>query len=322
MALTIRVAMLNADTPVPNVLADRGSYGAMFHRLLSAAARRVSSPALPVTIEAADFDVVHGEYPASPADWDALVISGSIVASYDNEPWIYRLDQYLQDVYRDHPHLRIFGSCFGHQIICQSLLREHGVRVEKDPKGLEVGVHEIQLTDAFAKALGGGKTGVESSKGPSIGGLDGLPTPDADTENTQPQLPDSLPKQTLRLQFVHSDHVKLPSTAEGQEEATGGLPPSWMSMGRSQHCAVQGVYQPGRVLTYQGHFEFDRFVNSETVKTFFAKWEPAAMQTALDAIDKDDDAEGAADMVVRFLLEGRQMAEQGDGGLLTPPLKT
>lgn len=318
MALTIRVAMLNADIPVPNVLADRGSYGAIFHRLLIAAAHRVSSPATPVTIEAAEFDVVHGEYPSSLVDWDALVISGSISASYDDEPWIHSLDQYLRDVHREHTHVRIFGSCFGHQIICQSLLREHGVRVEKDPKGYELGVHEIQLIDAFARALGG-KT-VESAKASPIG-PDRLPTPDLDAEDTQLQPPGLSPEQTLRLQFIHADHVRLPSP-EGEGEEAGSLPPSWISMGRSRHCAVQGVYQPGRVLTYQGHFEFDRFVNSETMKVFFAKRDPAVLQDALVAIDKDDDSEAAADIVVRFLLEGRQLAEQGDGGLLTPPLKT
>lgn len=294
MAPTIRIAMLNADTPVPNVLNTRGSYGAIFTNLLTAAARRLSRH---ITVEAADFDVVRGEYPSSPAGFDALLVTGSSASSYDDVPWTHRLDRYLRDVYRDHPHVRIFGSCFGHQIVCQSLLRENGARVEKDPKGWELGVHEIQLTDTFSKALGGkSKTEPISS--------DRLPTPDTEEDST--------PKQTLRLQFIHADHVKLEAPA---------LPPSWIPIGSSKHCTVQGVYQPGRVLTYQGHFEFDRFVNTETVKVFGAKWEPSALQAALDSMDKDDDSQAAADIVVRFLLEANGLAEKGDGGLLTPPLK-
>ena len=91
-------------------------------------------------------------------------------------------------------------------------------------------------------------------------------------------------------------------------------------MGSTDKCAVQGVYEPGRVLTLQGHFEFDRFINTETVKVFGAKWEPSFLRESLDAIDKDDDSKVASDMVLKFMLEGRRTMELGSGGLPTPPL--
>ncbi|ORY01818.1 class I glutamine amidotransferase-like protein [Clohesyomyces aquaticus] len=279
----IRIAMLNTDVPVPNVCSKLGSYGDIFHNLLSAAACRISAG---VHIESTNFDVVAGEYP-SIQDHDVLLITGSASSAYDDIEWIRRLDDYILDVYTHNPRVRIFGSCFGHQLVCQSLLRTHCVRVEKDPNGWELGVQEIQLTENFWKRLGSPPEGTTSP-------LD----------------------RKLRLQFVHADHVILPTP--------GLLPESWMTMGSTQHCAVQGVYQPGRVLTFQGHFEFDRFVNTETLRVFGAAWEPEKLKDALMAIDADDDSKLAAEIVVRFLTEkgeGRGDVPRGAGGLLTPPLE-
>ncbi|KAK7222614.1 hypothetical protein V2G26_010617 [Clonostachys chloroleuca] len=267
---TIRIAMLNADTPVPNVVAKRGSYGNIFHDLLVAAASRVAPH---ITIEAEDFDVVRGEYPRSPSDFDTLLVTGSASSSYDDIQWIHKLDAYLLDVYQNYPQVRLFGSCFGHQIICQSILSNYGAYVAKNPQGWEIGVHEIKVTPAYRKAC-----------------------------YDQP---------SLRLQFIHSDNVNIPSPE--------ALPSSWITMGSTDKCAIQGVYEPGRVLTYQGHFEFDRFINSETLKVFGAKWDAQILQSALDNTDLDDDSEVAANMVVKFMMEGRQAVE-GIGGLMTPPL--
>lgn len=301
---TIRIAMLNADTPVAAVRARSPTYGAIFHTLLAASAKRLTAGS--TEIISTDFDVVRGEYPSSPADFDALLITGSAASAYDQDEWCRRLDDYVMTVYRDFPQVKIFGSCFGHQMICQSLLREHGVCVEQDPNGWELGVHEIQLTAPFCKALGGKKDDFSEQA------CDRLPTPD-------PEFPASR-STSLRLQFIHHDHVKFPTPDHA-------LPSPWIVMGRTPHCAVQGVYKPGHILTYQGHFEFDRFVNTETVKVFGAKWDPAFLQGTLDAMDKDDDSEEAANMVVRFLLEGKSpVAGEGNlvpsnQGLVTPPLE-
>ena len=304
--MALRIAMLNCDSPVPNVVAQRApTYGAIFHSLLVAAAGRVS-PGL--RIDSVDFDTVRGEYPSSPADFDVLLITGSASSAYDKVDWALRLDDYVSSVYRDHPEVKIFGSCFGHQIICQSLLRNYGVFVEKDPNGWELGVQDIQLNDRFVDALGLVDSGSRLGLRPAP---EDLPTPDNE------DAPESSETRTgalsMRLQFIHSDHVNVPQDA---------LPPSWIPVGRSRHCAFQGVYQPSRILTYQGHFEFDRFVNSETVKVFGEKWDPAEVESALVATDQHDDSEPAADLVMSFFLEGKN-ATGGlrTGGLITPPLK-
>lgn len=271
--------MLNADIPVPNVCAQKApTYGRIFHQLLSAAAAQK----LPrIAIKSSDYDVMKEEYPISLAEFDAIIISGSANSAYDDLEWVRRLDDFISDVYQNDPRIKIFGSCFGHQIVCQSLLKDFGVRVGVDPNGWEIGVREITLHKHFLEVFG----------------------------RDHP-----LPEK-LRLQFVHHDHVVIPTP--------DSLPHSWMTLGSTQHCAVQGMYEPGRVLTYQGHFEFDKFINSETVKFFFPAWAPGVLKEAMEAIDADDDAIAAAEMVLKFILE-KGVDKDGatykvTGGLLTPP---
>lgn len=260
----------------------------MFHPLLVNAAKRTAPH---VTIESSEFDVVLGEYPESLDDFDALLITGSASSSYDDADWIRKLGTYLRDTYQSNPRIKIFGSCFGHQIISDYILDGYGAKIEKDPNGWEVGVHEIKLSDEFRRLF--------SSEASASQDPDREATPEA---ATSPDVPSS-----LRLQFVHADHVRLAKD----------LPKSWISMGTSKHCQTQGFCQPGRVLTFQGHFEFDRWVNAEILKVFGAAWEEKALNDALEQIDADDDSAAAAELIVKFFVgQGR-----GDGnGLETPPV--
>lgn len=67
---------------------------------------------------------------------------------------------------------------------------------------------------------------------------------------------------------------------------------------------MEGVWKKGRLLTFQGHAEFDRFVNRETVKVFgYKKWETRFMKETLDAVEKDDDSVWAAVVMLKFFLE-------------------
>lgn len=260
--------MLNADVPVPKVVAQRApTYGQIFHKLIATTASRVSPG---IAIKSRDFDVRKEEYPESLSDVDMILISGSTSSAYDDVRWIRTLGQYILDVYINYPHVKIFGSCFGHQIVCQSLLRDIGVRVEPDVNGWELGVQEITLEKRFCEAIG--EQASSSEKCDS-------------TDETD----------KMRLQFVHGDHVVIPSLE--------ALPDSWMTLGHTQHCAVQGVYEKGRIFTLQGHFEFDRFINSETVKTFFASWDPTRLNLALAAIDSEDDSEKAIELLLKFMQE-------------------
>jgi GMP synthase-like glutamine amidotransferase len=291
MAQHLRICMLNADAPAPVVAAERApTYGRVFHDLLVSAAanttlsRHQSKDAF--NIISTDFDVVKNEYPASLAEFDAIIISGSGHSAYDDLPWIHKLERWVKETYEKEPNVKIFGSCFGHQLVCQALLKDYGVKVEKDPNGWELGVKEINLHEQFRKTF---------------------------FEDGGDLRMDSFGK--MRLQFVHHDHVVIPDLK--------ALPQSWTTLGSTQHCGVQGLYEHARVLTFQGHFEFDRFINSETIKCFFPNWQPKVLEETLDAIDADDDSVTAAGMVLKFFLEGgidkHGQSHAISGGLLTPP---
>lgn len=268
---TIRIAMLNADLPVPNVLPHWSSYGRIFDDLLKRAASRIS-PSL--HIQSIDYNIQLGEYPPNLLDVDVILITGSAASAYDDTEWIHELGDYIQDTYANHPCVKIFGSCFGHQLIGHKLLGKHGVKAEKDPNGHEVGVHQILFEEAFRVAL---------QKAPRTA-LERLQHP---TSITFPE--------KARLQFIHGDHVKVPSL--------DALPASWFNIGSTEHCVVQGLYEPGRVFTLQGHFEFDKFINTEVLKHFAQLGWPIAKKEYFEAVDADDDSILVTEMVLLFFLE-------------------
>lgn len=262
MASRLRIAMLNADTPLPTAQSKWKTYGKMFEDLLVSVGLQYCPD---LAIECTDYNVQDFEYPSSLADVDVILVTGSAAASYDAEEWISRLNDYVLDVYTNHRHVRMFGSCFGHQLICQSLLRDYGVRVEKDPRGYEIGVKDVQLEDKFRDALANGKVFSKD-----------IPT-------------------SFRVQMIHGDHVVIPDVEV--------LPRSWILVGATQHCAIQGIYEPARILTFQGHFEFNRFVNTELIEHFGKSWDPEMVRNGRAAADADDDAQFAAELVLQFMLE-------------------
>jgi GMP synthase-like glutamine amidotransferase len=133
--------------------------------------------------------------------------------------------------------------------------------VEKDPSGWELGVHSITIADQFAKRFS--------------------------------SLPQS---RSLRLQFLHGDHVILPHKH---------LPQDIHIIGSTSQCQVQGIYQPSRILTYQGHPEFDQFITTECLKLVGQRvgWDAAFLDAAIAAAGEGDDAAIAADTILAFFLE-------------------
>lgn len=280
---TINIAVLDADVPVPAVRSVRSTYTAIFAELLEKATSKIQFRDIATpTLAFKHYDVVLGDYPADISQVDGVLITGSAASAYEDQPWINKLNTFIRDTYTNHPRIRFFGSCFGHQIICQALLAQSGVHVTKDPNGWEIGVHTVTLTPDFRDSI----------------------------SQSLYQSPSDVPSN-MRFQFIHADHVVIPETAS--------LPADWTVMGSSEHCAVQGVLQTGRVLTFQGHFEFDRFINGETFKVFTTSWNQTAIDEGLALIDADDDSEMAAEMAARFLIGLTGGLKKKKTGLLTPP---
>lgn len=134
--------------------------------------------------------------------------------------------------------------------------------MEKDPAGWELGVQEITLSDQFV----------------------------AHFDNILPR------SKTLRLQFLHGDHVRLSGDS---------LPGDTCLVGATTHCQNQGIYQPGRIFTLQGHPEFDQFIATECLKLVGkrVKWKPEFTEAAMGSARREDDAALVADIIMEFLLE-------------------
>jgi GMP synthase-like glutamine amidotransferase len=316
--MTIHIAILDTDVPVPTVYAARGLYSSQFRALLQSAAGRVSqSTSQNVKIQTSAYDVVGGTFPAlstlrttkSSADEeeeegvkpiDAILITGSAASAYYTSPqyaWIGQLQTFIRKAWTDYPAVKMFGSCFGHQIIAQALLldSDEHVQVEACAMGYEVGIHPITLNPAFSATKLGGvlSSGLESRDG------------------------------MLRVQLIHGDRVVSTTTA-----AAADLPAPWLNIGSTQLSPIQGMYYPGRVLTYQGHFEFDVFVNTETVLEFGRRggWDAGVVGQYLEQVtsitsEGGDDSELAAELVVRFLVDDEEesMDVKVESGLATPP---
>lgn len=268
-----------------------------------------------------------------PPPIDALLITGSSASAYarDRHPWIPALEGLIRRVYWDYPCVKIFGSCFGHQVVAGALLgsksdsgsesgsgsgsdskpgstknkekeeEEGHLRVEPCPHGYEIGIHPFPLNVAFVERFA----------------------------HVLPELRrKSRVEDPFRIQLVHGDRVvpanttatttnassptTTPTPPAHHQEINLKLPPPWINIGSTPLSPIQGLYRPNRVLTYQGHFEFDRFVTRETTVEFARRggWDGGFVGEALRCIGEvgrdegegegEDDSGLAAEVVVAF----------------------
>ncbi|KAK5029522.1 hypothetical protein LTS07_005984 [Exophiala sideris] len=150
MTPTIRMLVLETDEPHPKTKASKGSFGAMFDNLFKEAGK-IHDP--PLTVETEMRYVVEdppkhkGHVPTTseiPEDISAILITGSMYDAHGDNPWILKLIELLQQLWRERPNLRFSGVCFGHQILCRML----GAQVEPHPRGdWELAHTELDLTD-------------------------------------------------------------------------------------------------------------------------------------------------------------------------------
>lgn len=104
------------------IRADHGNVDRLFMRLLDGRGLRFRV-----------FRVVDMEFPASPGDADAWLITGSKHGVYEDHPFLAPLERLIRAIHTAGRPL--VGVCFGHQIVAQAL----GGRVEKFAGGWTVG---------------------------------------------------------------------------------------------------------------------------------------------------------------------------------------
>lgn len=108
----------------------------------------------------------------------------------------------------------------------------------------------------------------------------------------------------LRVQVVHGDHVEVPREV-----------PGWIRMGSTDCCEVHGLCEPGRVLTFQGHFEFDAEVSETTIRHFFTEengWPREVLEKELQKVQGETDNGDVADLVLGFLRNDVSVSSSGD----------
>ena len=125
------IAILETGRP-PGELPDLfGDYPAMFRGLLGA------------DFDYRNFRVFEGEFPDDPAQYEALLITGSPAGVYDDLPWIAQLEALIR---ASVGKTKQVGICFGHQVMASAL----GGEVVKSPKGWGLGLHTYEITGEAA----------------------------------------------------------------------------------------------------------------------------------------------------------------------------
>lgn len=151
---TLRIALLLADTPVPRVFSVEGDYLAIYRKWLQRSIDAAGKSS-DVKLEITGYDVVNAmTYPLPSATFDCIMITGSASSAYSDLEWIDKLVAYVENVPSDTP---LIGICFGHQVIA----RAHRASVIKNPKGWELGTHDITLTNAGKKLFGKDKIKIQ-----------------------------------------------------------------------------------------------------------------------------------------------------------------
>jgi GMP synthase-like glutamine amidotransferase len=142
----IHLAILEADEPLPSVMAVRGRFGAIFTSLLRAACESLDPPQmLESQLALSTHDVVAGDpataYP-DPETIDAVLITGSKHSAFEDQDWIVRLVAYTRRLLEG-GRVRVVGVCFGHQIAARAI----GAQVARSLRGWELAVTQLELTE-------------------------------------------------------------------------------------------------------------------------------------------------------------------------------
>ncbi|EGO59238.1 hypothetical protein NEUTE1DRAFT_79149 [Neurospora tetrasperma FGSC 2508] len=273
----IRLAILEADTPVPGAHARysgyRGVFTHLFTRALASSSPSSSSSSQDqkqqqghqhplssyLTISAHDVVNNLSDYP-SLSDIDAILITGSKHSAYENDPWIVKLTEFVKKVLTEEgdgdsdgskqgKKIKVIGVCFGHQIIGRAL----GQVVERNEKGWEVSVTPVGLTDVGRRLFEG--------------------------------------REELKIQQMHRDHVV-------------GVPDGAQLLASTDVCENQGFIIPGRVLTVQGHPEFTTDIMEELLELRKATglFNEELFGSGMDR-NKVDDGVFIAQALYKFLLQ-------------------
>jgi len=92
------------------------------------------------------------KYPSEEkiSEYDAFMYTGSAASAYADIEWIHKLVEFTAHLAKDHPRVKLFGICFGHQIISLAL---GGTCVKNEGKW-EIGPTKLRLTGLGESVFG------------------------------------------------------------------------------------------------------------------------------------------------------------------------
>jgi len=125
----MKLGILNACTP-----ADEAEFGSQEFQSFQTFLALVDHDLI-----LAEYRITENNFPATPGECDAYLITGSPKGIYDDEPWIAQLQQFIRAVHAQRQ--KLVGICFGHQILAHAL----GGHAEKSENGWGVGRHVVHV---------------------------------------------------------------------------------------------------------------------------------------------------------------------------------
>ena len=126
----MHIGILETGRPSDDLMAVHKDYPHMCQELLKEAGNGLTF---------SRFAVLDGEFPDSPDQCDAWMITGSKFGVYEDHDWIRQLKMFLRRAYDG--NVPIVGICFGHQVLAEAL----GGKVVKSDKGWGVGIHSYPI---------------------------------------------------------------------------------------------------------------------------------------------------------------------------------
>lgn len=146
--MPLRLAILEADTPVPAANERYGGYLGVFKHLFT---RAVAPAPLESELILTGHDVVRNPATAYPSldDVDAILVSGSKHNAFEDDEWILALVEFVRKALL-HDRVKVVGICFGHQIVARAL----GALVARSDQGWELSVVETRLTEKGKEVFG------------------------------------------------------------------------------------------------------------------------------------------------------------------------
>ncbi|OOV87973.1 hypothetical protein BTA35_0207740 [Oceanospirillum linum] len=126
------LGILITDNGPASLQEQHGNFADLFERLLNGS---------DMAFEYRHYSVIDGEFPVSPDECQAWLITGSAHGVYDDLPWMEPLRALIRTLHDEKRPL--VGICFGHQIIAEAL----GGRVEKFDGGWNLGIKQYQVTE-------------------------------------------------------------------------------------------------------------------------------------------------------------------------------